>query len=118
MHFPTRPRPCLLTHFLFQGDIVKDLKSQGGGSEIELKKAVVELKARKKALEEKELDLTPKEETIDRIKMEDLLKRRFFYDQVKMFTCPLVRPFARSSDCQYARPSIRTSVRAYSSVAI
>lgn len=29
----------------------------------------------------KELDLTPKEETIDRLKMEDLLKRRFFYDQ-------------------------------------
>ena len=41
----------------------------------------MELKARKKALEDKELELTPKEETIDRIKMEDLLKRRFFYDQ-------------------------------------
>jgi len=64
-----------------QGDIVRDLKAQGGASEIELKKAIVELKARKKALEEKELELTPKEETIDRIKMEDLLKRRFFYDQ-------------------------------------
>jgi len=64
-----------------QGDLVRQLKSQGGGSEIELKKAVVELKARKKALEDKELELTPKEETIDRIKMEDLLKRRFFYDQ-------------------------------------
>ena len=64
-----------------QGDIVRELKSQGGGAEMELKKAVVELKARKKALEDKELELTPKEETIDRIKMEDLLKRRFFYDQ-------------------------------------
>ena len=64
-----------------QGDLVRLLKSQGDASEIELKKAVVELKARKKALEDKELELTPKEETIDRIKMEDLLKRRFFYDQ-------------------------------------
>jgi len=63
-----------------QGEVVRQLKSTGG-AELDLKKAVVELKARKKALEDKEIELTPKEETIDRIKMEDLLKRRFFYDQ-------------------------------------
>jgi len=63
-----------------QGDLIRTMKTSGA-DEIDIKKAVVELKARKKALEDKELALTPKEETIDRIKMEDLLKRRFFYDQ-------------------------------------
>uniref|UniRef100_A0A8C5Z391 glycine--tRNA ligase n=1 Tax=Marmota marmota marmota TaxID=9994 RepID=A0A8C5Z391_MARMA len=44
-------------------------------------KAVAELKARKRVLEAKELALQPKDDIIDRSKMEDTLKRRFFYDQ-------------------------------------
>jgi len=63
-----------------QGDLVRQMK-ENNANPIDLKKAVNELKARKKTLDDKELDLTPKEETIDRLKMEDLLKRRFFYDQ-------------------------------------
>ena len=54
---------------------------EAGENEIEVKKAVLELKARKKILEDKELELTHKEEDFDRPRMEDLLKRRFFYDQ-------------------------------------
>ncbi|KAF6198486.1 hypothetical protein GE061_008234 [Apolygus lucorum] len=63
-----------------QGDIVRQLKS-AGAPEIDVKKAVAELKVRKKILEDKELALTPVSESFDRAKMEDLLKRRFFYDQ-------------------------------------
>merc|ERR1719189_3327949 len=63
-----------------QGDLVRQLKDNGG-VELTIKKAVAELKARKKALEEKKLDLRPMEKPFDRAKMEDLLKRRFFYDQ-------------------------------------
>lgn len=40
-----------------------------------------ELKARKKILEDKELSLVPSVASFDRARMEDLLKRRFFYDQ-------------------------------------
>lgn len=47
-----------------------------------MKKAVSELKARKKILEDKELELAPIGfELLDRNRLEDLLKRRFFYDQ-------------------------------------
>ncbi|XP_075211804.1 glycine--tRNA ligase [Lycorma delicatula] len=63
-----------------QGDVVRELKASGA-SEIDLKKAVAELKSRKKILEDKELALTPAAVTFDRARMEDLLKRRFFYDQ-------------------------------------
>ncbi|CAG9575430.1 unnamed protein product [Danaus chrysippus] len=63
-----------------QGDLVRQLK-QEKAPEIDIKKAVAELKARKKILEDKELSLTPAEELFDRAKMEDLIKRRFFYDQ-------------------------------------
>nr|XP_033494227.1 glycine--tRNA ligase isoform X1 [Epinephelus lanceolatus] len=62
------------------GDLVHQLKEKGA-SEQELSKAVAELKARKKILEAKELALQPKDDTVDRVKMEDTLKRRFFYDQ-------------------------------------
>jgi len=51
-----------------------------GESEIDVKKAVLELKTRKKVLEDKELELTQKDDEFDRARMEDLLKRRFFYD--------------------------------------
>lgn len=63
-----------------QGDIVRQLKDTKA-PELDVKKAVAELKARKKVLEDKELSLLPSEESFDRAKMEDLIKRRFFYDQ-------------------------------------
>lgn len=66
--------------FSYQGDIVKKLKASGA-PEIDVKKAVAELKLRKKLLEDKELALAPAAVTFDRAKMEDLLKRRFFFDQ-------------------------------------
>lgn len=62
-----------------QGDKVRALK-EAKAPELDVKKAVAELKVKKKALEDRELELTPSE-SFDRGKMEDLLKRRFFYDQ-------------------------------------
>ncbi|EEB20131.1 glycyl-tRNA synthetase, putative [Pediculus humanus corporis] len=63
-----------------QGDLVRSLKAQNA-PDIDIQKAVAELKARKKLLEDKEIELSPSVSTFDRSKMEDLLKRRFFYDQ-------------------------------------
>merc|ERR1719419_1860482 len=63
-----------------QGDLVRQLKADKA-PEIDVKKAVAELKAKKKILEEKELSLRPAQAKFDRTKMEDTLKRRFFYDQ-------------------------------------
>jgi len=63
-----------------QGDLVRQLKADGK-PEIEVKKAVAELKTRKKVLEDKEVSLRPSQAKFDRTKMEDTLKRRFFYDQ-------------------------------------
>jgi len=63
-----------------QGDLVRKLKADKA-PEIEVKRAVAELKTRKKTLEEKELALMPVQTKFDRSKMEDTLKRRFFYDQ-------------------------------------
>ncbi|KAH8371995.1 hypothetical protein KR093_009643 [Drosophila rubida] len=63
-----------------QGNLVRELKAKGA-PELDVKKAVAELKARKKLLEDKELALTPSVVSFDRARMEDLLKRRFFYDQ-------------------------------------
>ncbi|XP_070550171.1 glycine--tRNA ligase-like [Ptychodera flava] len=62
-----------------QGNLVRKMKEEKA-AEVDIKKAVVELKARRKALEDKELAFQAKEEKFDRLKMEDLLKRRFFYD--------------------------------------
>uniref|UniRef100_A0A8W8MGW3 Glycine--tRNA ligase n=1 Tax=Magallana gigas TaxID=29159 RepID=A0A8W8MGW3_MAGGI len=62
-----------------QGDIVKKLK-EDKAPDIDIQKAVSELKHRKKTLEDKELELGAKD-NIDRGKMEDLLKQKFFYDQ-------------------------------------
>jgi len=60
-----------------QGDLVKKLKAEKGlQNDIDL--AVKELKARKRILDQKELQLNPPEK-FDRGKCEDLLKRRFFY---------------------------------------
>lgn len=63
-----------------QGDLVRNLKAEKA-PELDIKKAVAELKARKKTLEDKELELNPTDASFDRAKMDDLLKRRFFYDQ-------------------------------------
>ncbi|GJQ70276.1 Aats-gly [Trypoxylus dichotomus] len=63
-----------------QGDLVRQLKANGA-PDLDVKQAVAELKLRKKILEDKELSLSPATATFDRAKMEDLLKRRFFYDQ-------------------------------------
>lgn len=66
--------------FSFQGDLVRKLKVDGAPA-LDVKKAVAELQARKKILEDEELRLAPSVASFDRAKMEDLLKRRFFYDQ-------------------------------------
>lgn len=63
-----------------QGDLVRQLKVDNA-PDVDVSKAVAELKARKKILEAKELSLQPKDDIVDRTKMEDTLKRRFFYDQ-------------------------------------
>ncbi|CAD5211148.1 unnamed protein product [Bursaphelenchus okinawaensis] len=62
------------------GDKVRQLKLDKA-DENDIKRVVNELKARKKVLEDKELELAPKAPSFDRVKLEDLLKRRFFYDQ-------------------------------------
>ena len=79
---PPSVKCIIICEFLiyFKGDIVRQLK-ESGAPELDLKKAVAELKTRKKILEDKELELTPVEASFDRAKMEDLLKRRFFFDQ-------------------------------------
>uniref|UniRef100_A0A8C5QFE2 Glycine--tRNA ligase n=1 Tax=Leptobrachium leishanense TaxID=445787 RepID=A0A8C5QFE2_9ANUR len=63
-----------------QGELVRQLK-QDQVPQVDVDRAVAELKARKRILEAKELALQPKDDIIDRAKMEDTLKRRFFYDQ-------------------------------------
>uniref|UniRef100_A0A1L8DFH3 Glycine--tRNA ligase n=1 Tax=Nyssomyia neivai TaxID=330878 RepID=A0A1L8DFH3_9DIPT len=70
----------LRQHVKEQGDLVRKLKADGA-PELDVKVAVAELKARKKVLEDKELQLTPETSLFDRAKMEDVLKRRFYYDQ-------------------------------------
>ena len=50
-----------------------------GRPNLEVQAAVAELKKRKSALEKKEKELAPREGLIDRAKLEDTLKRRFFY---------------------------------------
>lgn len=63
-----------------QGDIVRTLKSEKAPA-IDIQRAVAELKHRKKILDEKEnAMLASMEAPFDRPRMEDLLKRRFFYD--------------------------------------
>ncbi|XP_066483691.1 glycine--tRNA ligase [Tiliqua scincoides] len=63
-----------------QGELVRKLKEEKA-PQVDVDKAVAELKARKRVLEAKELALQPKDDIVDRPKMEDTLKRRFFYDQ-------------------------------------
>ena len=63
-----------------QGDEIRRMKEEGR-PKLEIQAAVAELKARKKALEQKEVELLPKQEKFDRSGLEDLLKQRFFYTQ-------------------------------------
>ncbi|XP_058036793.1 glycine--tRNA ligase [Ahaetulla prasina] len=63
-----------------QGELVRKLKDDKA-PQMDVDKAVAELKARKRILEAKELALQPKDDIVDRLKLEDTLKRRFFYDQ-------------------------------------
>ncbi|MGH0139698.1 UNVERIFIED_CONTAM: hypothetical protein FKN15_042985, partial [Acipenser sinensis] len=75
-----------------QGDLVRQLKEEKAPA-VDVSKAVAELKARKRVLEAKrhslcfnlfalqELALQPQDDIVDRPKLEDTLKRRFFYDQ-------------------------------------
>ncbi|CAM6000212.1 unnamed protein product, partial [Sphagnum balticum] len=62
------------------GEIVRKLK-EANAPEMDIMVAVAELKARKNKLENKVEELIPKDQKIDRSMLEDLLKRRFFYDQ-------------------------------------
>eukprot|EP01135_Chromosphaera_perkinsii_P008849 Nk52_evm44s1485 gene=Nk52_evmTU44s1485 len=65
-----------------QGDLIRSMKEQKM-NKVEIQGAVVELRARKKALEEKEKEFTPVslEEQFNRAGLEDLCKRRFIYGQ-------------------------------------
>ncbi|CAG0915327.1 unnamed protein product [Notodromas monacha] len=67
-----------------QGDKIRELKANGAPA-LDIAEAVTELKHRRKLLEDKVMELTPssseQESKFDRIKMEELLKRRFFYMQ-------------------------------------
>lgn len=62
-----------------QGDIVRGLK-ENKAPKADIDAAVRVLKEKKKALEDKEKSLVPKESFVDRSKLDDTLKRRFFYD--------------------------------------
>lgn len=55
------------------------MKSEGRPNQ-DLQPVIAELKKMKAELTKKENDLTPPEEKLDRAKLEDTLKRRFFYN--------------------------------------
>lgn len=61
-----------------QGDLVRKLKAENAPAP-DLEVAIKELKVRKKAFETKEKEMAPKQEKFERSKLEDLLKRRFFF---------------------------------------
>ncbi|KAK3728147.1 hypothetical protein QZH41_019460, partial [Actinostola sp. cb2023] len=60
------------------GDLVRKLKENNAPKK-DVEVAVKELKARKKVLEKTEKEMAPQDEKFDRGKLEDLLKRRFFF---------------------------------------
>lgn len=62
-----------------QGDIVRKLKDENA-PKADVDTAVRILKDKKKALELKEASLVPKESFVDKSRLEDVLKQRFFYD--------------------------------------
>ncbi|CAG0893172.1 unnamed protein product [Cyprideis torosa] len=63
-----------------KGELVRKLK-ETGAPDLDILSAVQELKHRKKALEEEIAKVAPKEPEFNRVKMEELLKRRFFFMQ-------------------------------------
>lgn len=63
-----------------QGDMVRDMKA-AKAPEIDVKAAVSELKKRKKALQDKENELTADDIKIDRNAFETCLKKRFIFRQ-------------------------------------
>lgn len=62
-----------------QGDIVRKLK-ENNAPKVDIDAAVRLLKDKKKTLELKESSLVPKESFVDRTRLEDVLKQRFFFD--------------------------------------
>lgn len=62
-----------------QGDIVRDLKAKLA-PQADIEAAVRTLKEKKRILEAKEASLVPKDSFVDRSRLEDTLKRRFFFD--------------------------------------
>lgn len=62
-----------------QGDLVRSLKEKNA-PKLEIDAAVRILKDRKKALEIKEASLVPQDSFVDKSRLDDVLKRRFFYD--------------------------------------
>ena len=66
--------------FQEQGDMVRDMKA-AKAPEIDVKAAVSELKKRKKALQDKENELTADDIKIDRNAFETCLKKRFIFRQ-------------------------------------
>lgn len=62
-----------------QGDLVRSLKEKNA-PKMEIDSAVRLLKDKKKILELKEASLVPKESFVDKTRLDDALKRRFFFD--------------------------------------
>lgn len=62
-----------------QGDLVRSLK-ENNAPKNDVDAAVRLLKEKKKILEAKEASLVPKDSFVDKTRLEDVLKRRFFYD--------------------------------------
>jgi len=62
-----------------QGDLVRKLK-ENNAPKVDVDTAVRALKEKKKVLELKEASLVPKESFVDKSRLEDVLKRRFFFD--------------------------------------
>lgn len=61
------------------GDLVRSLKAQNA-PKVDIDTAVRMLKEKKRILEAKEASLVPKDSFVDKSRLEDVLKRRFFYD--------------------------------------
>ena len=66
--------------FYCQGELVRKLKEMKA-PEMDIMQAVAELKNRKRLLDDELSKVAPAEEKFDRVKMEELLKRRFFFLQ-------------------------------------
>lgn len=62
-----------------QGDVVRSLK-ENSAPQADIDAAVRLLKEKKKILETKEASLVPKNSFVDKTRLEDTLKRRFFFD--------------------------------------